>query len=775
MCLFGTGCNVVADFGDFNFGSGDAGDQPNPMPDSGHVDMPMNNKDAGMPPMDAGGMDAGNKQDSGDVMPKLDAAMMCMPTKEDCADRVDNDCDKLEDCDDPDCKSALRCCKPTEIPEVSCKGGGDEDCDGLVDCKDPNCSASNDCCTASGAEVGNTACSDSVDNDCDGILDCAETACAAQSVCCKATGSERDVASCADTIDNDCDGKLDCADPDCAVVAGCCQPDTVSPTETSNASCSDGKDNDCDGVTDCRDPNCESVDVCKLCTPTSTAESSCMDLIDNDCDKDRDCMDADCQSDPVCCVYRGPENSASACVDGYDNDCDGHMDCGDPECARTLGCCVSEGPETGASACSDDIDNDCNGLINCQDPGCVGVQNCCVPSGAEQGTQACNDGIDNDCDTLKDCVDPDCMGSGASCCTPTGSESTQPNDGKDNDCNGEVDIPILNAAYPTQGLPSSGREVALTFAPSIVDGAVLECMTHRMTGPNGGPLVVPKFALCPGTANTVNPFTDDDSADAGHDGAWATDVRWRFPNGSRSQIFSFKYYIHHTLHKAKRCMTSISDAQWFGKAKERLLNPKAPVFRPEDPRDTFLINPFVRVTYEPPNANNIFYAFEQDGSPHTVDMWSLRRRFALSADSRMLLIVRNYAANRSGQCFAAHFRVHLAHRTYNNNVVGHSCEAIVLNRAGAGVCLRRNGSTGLPDFADFANDSNDDYADRLGWVHANKFMWRQLLDSHGSGGGDVHGDAFEPGRNYRNFTPKCIAQPCPHPQDIFLPDRSLFP
>jgi hypothetical protein len=747
-CLLLGGCNAVVSFGGFKFGSGDAG-----IPDAA-------GEDADVVPEDAGGL-----RDSG-PLPKSDAGMTCSAKPESaCGDRIDNDCDNLEDCADPDCSNDMHCCKPSEIPEVSCSGGIDDDCDGLVDCKDPNCSASKDCCSASSAEVGNTACGDGVDNDCDGVVDCQEAACAAQSVCCKATGSERDDQTCSDGVDNDCDGKLDCSDPDCAVVSACCTKDSVEPTETTATSCVDGKDNDCDGLADCRDSDCDSVDVCKLCMPTSKRETSCVDKIDNDCDKDRDCMDPDCAGDPACCVPMGAENNSVTCVDGKDNDCDGHVDCADPECAGTLDCCVSSGPESGDAACSDDKDNDCNGLLNCQDPSCAGVATCCVRTGPETGVTACNDRVDNDCDTKTDCADSDCLGIGASCCVPTGSESSQPNDGKDNDCDGLVDIPILNAAYPTQGLPSSGREVALTFAPSIVAGAMLECSTRRAT-----PMSPPRFDPCPGTGSTVNPHSDAASADAANDGVWLTDVRWRFPDGAHSQGFQFKYYIHHTLHKAKRCTTPISDAQWFAKAQERLANPKSGIFRPGEPSDTFLTNPFVRVTYSPPNANDIFYAFQQDGSPHTIEMWSLRRKFALSADNRFLLIVRNYTANRSSQCFAAHFRVHNAHRKYNNNVVGFSCEAVVLNRSGAGVCLKN--VNGVPDFA---RDWNDDYAGKLGWPAANKFMWRQLVEQRGRDGGDLHRDAYEDGRRYVNFTPKCAAQPCANPNGIYLPDRALFP
>ena len=83
-----------------------------------------------------------------------------------CGDGIDNDCDGLIDCDDPDCQIdndgdgifAPPCgndCDDTNPninpgkPEV-CGDGIDNDCDGLIDCDDPDC----DCCESTNFSNG---------------------------------------------------------------------------------------------------------------------------------------------------------------------------------------------------------------------------------------------------------------------------------------------------------------------------------------------------------------------------------------------------------------------------------------------------------------------------------------------------------------------------------------------------------------------------------------------------------------------------------------------
>jgi hypothetical protein len=328
-------------------------------------------------------------------------------------------------------------------------------------------------------------------------------------------------------------------------------------------------------------------------------------------------------------------------------------------------------------------------------------------------------------------------------------ETAAPNDGKDNDCDGLRDIPVLMSAFPTQGLPSSAEEVMLKFAPEIVPTATLSCRTHRLSDTTA------VWGPCPLSGTEIRPFTSGAAAKPENNGLWATDVRWDFQTGEHSDVYTFKYYVHHTLYRVSHCAPLHTDMQWVNKAAERLASPDAGTFKLGV--DTFLASPFIKVTYKIPTDS--WPDWKLDGSSPSIKMPSLRRRFTLSPDGRYLLITRNYNSTRSGSCYAASIKVHNTQMMKgprdNNRFITYSCRAIVLNRAGVGVCMNE-GATG-PVFP-IHSESNEVFANSLGWTKANKFMWRILMDRKSDG--------------LINFTPKCEVTPC---NGIFLPDRMAFP
>jgi hypothetical protein len=63
-------------------------------------------------------------------------------------------------------------------PESACNDGLDDDCDGLVDCADPDCGGLS-CgagCVCAGGKKKETDCTDMADNDGDNLVDCADVA-----------------------------------------------------------------------------------------------------------------------------------------------------------------------------------------------------------------------------------------------------------------------------------------------------------------------------------------------------------------------------------------------------------------------------------------------------------------------------------------------------------------------------------------------------------------------------------------------------------------------
>ena len=56
---------------------------------------------------------------------------------------MDDDCDGLTECVDPDCESDTACdvCTPTHSKEKGprCLDGIDNDCEGMIDEEDPDC------------------------------------------------------------------------------------------------------------------------------------------------------------------------------------------------------------------------------------------------------------------------------------------------------------------------------------------------------------------------------------------------------------------------------------------------------------------------------------------------------------------------------------------------------------------------------------------------------------------------------------------------------------
>jgi hypothetical protein len=115
-------------------------------------------------------------------------------TETTCDDSLDNDCDGLTDCSDPDCDPAC---------QMQCSDYGKGDCNNDPTCEWVGNSKKGSCqdavvCEPTGPEEGN--CADGIDNDCVNGTDCADTAaCGADPVCpmvdCSTWGNQGDCES----------------------------------------------------------------------------------------------------------------------------------------------------------------------------------------------------------------------------------------------------------------------------------------------------------------------------------------------------------------------------------------------------------------------------------------------------------------------------------------------------------------------------------------------------------------------------------------------------
>ncbi len=219
------------------------------------------------------------------------------------------------------------------------------------------------------------------------------------------------------------------------------------------------------------------------CNGTEERFASLTISLDNDGDGLYDGDDPDCAAP-----------AETDCFDGVDNDNDNLVDCADPDCAE-----ASQITGCGQGACG------AIGQMSCVDGAAV---DSCTPGAP---TPEVCDGQDNDCNGQVDdgiaavdtsCGQGDCAATGqATCvngrtvnsCTP-GAPSAEVCDGRDNNCNGQVDDGI--AAVDT----SCGQgDCAATGKATCVGGQFVDNCTPGTPGPE----------ICDGSDNNCNGQSDE--------------------------------------------------------------------------------------------------------------------------------------------------------------------------------------------------------------------------------------------------------------------------
>jgi hypothetical protein len=258
-------------------------------------------------------------------------------------------------------------------------------------------------------------------------------------------------------------------------------------------------------------------------------------------------------------------------------------------------------------------------------------------------------------------------------------------------------------------------------------------------------------------------------------------MRWRFSNAQgsyRSHVTSHDFYVHSSLNGATKCPAlGPTDEQLFKFADSQLAASQVGSGH-TDPgnfaSDTFLANPFVSIGYRPLSLKQFTLRGAAvnvtTGSSYVADILSLRHRFV--SNGRYVLIRRAYSSRRAqnqghpGTCAAADFETSVSNWLKNPSGVwaeryrAHSCDVVVLNRAGAGACI--NVSKGVMSFGPARAPLS------IGYSASHKYMWRELLEER------RHSDTTTSG--FRNFSPKCVTAGCATAGNgnLYLPDRAIL-
>ncbi|MBN2194468.1 MAG: hypothetical protein JW751_16745 [Polyangiaceae bacterium] len=639
-----------------------------------------------------------------------------------------------------------------------------------------------------------------------GVVACVDPQTMCLGVC---TDLATDAANCG-VCGNDCGEGKTCADHVCVCddehlncAAVCIDPNT--------------DDDNCGGCgTECPDDRACAEGICTCAAPLIECDGRCVypasDITNcgecgRRCSVGASCIDSDCRCPEgrelcevegieLCLDTSSDTNNCGGCGDA----CGANQVCANSECECTGGLALCDGECVNTNADGENCgqcNHTCTGGTYCVGGNCqsdcvldicgascvdldTNIQHCgqCDHACAlPHATQICSDGVCGlgPCDTNWYDLDQDVDTGCEYLCTsdPLVTEScSDPNlsrDGSDNDCDGDTDCAFIEATFPESGKAAAAEDVFIKIQ-KLYDAAVtFQCRSAKV-----GSELPPTWSPCPTAASDpykVLPWTADQSSDPANDGRWMTQVRMRFTaNGHVSAPTPvFQYYLHHSLsgEKAEICKPAATDAAFFSAASPYLL---AGIGRPPTfaEAETYIANPFINVPFSPPTVQTL--SWDLNGRDRTIEMLSLRRRFVLDAARTLLLVTRVYTSRRGSDERMA-CEVGMIHKhdyfdgsTYDiNRQFYNHCDAWVLNRAGAGVCLDVQSSGTIRVMNPTSAQLKKRFPATVLFDDADNLMWRKL-----QAGGASSSD---------HFSPKCYTAPdCPRSEEeLYLPDRDLFP
>jgi len=395
-----------------------------------------------------------------------------------CADSLDNDCDGIKDCQDPDCAGlpgpgGVRCC----LTSSNCV---QDDC-AIESCVSNTCQYSNrlagdttECgtCQACDSAGGNCAgitsndgkncgdqCTSCISGSCTNRVNGDTAECGTCQECNGAGGScvgitretgKNCISDCNDCVSGSCNAVTKANDGACSSLCTYCSSGSCTGIQACySAECPDGQF--CNSAGSCGDPDSDSF-VCLTCTPDQTAGFSWTNGNHQDAGKGygSSLFDSNTEACPAtscakpgnnCQCYDASGNSINHKAKLLTNNC-----CGDDaneyyksdyygaECVNDINDCVWSTGEAQASntgnaqwwcythewyECLDSTIGAKVGGVTCA--GIIG-NNKWTPNSQvlPENQYSCTDGKDNDGDSLTDCADPDCAGlpgpGGVRCC-----------------------------------------------------------------------------------------------------------------------------------------------------------------------------------------------------------------------------------------------------------------------------------------------------------------------------------------------------------------------